>query len=132
MCNPTQSANSSVALLWHAQTPHPGSAMRCSSRFASASLSSRVLVAGKCAMTIGSALSAANGSRSAALHCLNNNLGVSISRVRDSTYIAHRSHRIISHDRGPGSDVPSCYEPGLDVRVISGERPRPRIALTLK
>src|SRR3979490_28234 len=71
--------NSPVALISDAHAPHRRSAMRRSQRSANASLSSRVNGDGKCAIAMGSALSAANGSRSAALHCLKSNLCVSNS-----------------------------------------------------
>jgi hypothetical protein len=78
-CKPTNPMNSREAFSSAAQNPQPRSRIKDSQRSAIASLSARVSRAGKNAITLESALSAANGSRSAGVHCRKKRRSVSNS-----------------------------------------------------
>ncbi len=85
VCKPTNPMNSREAFNSAAQNPQPRSRIKDSQRSAIASLSARVSGAGKNSITLESAFNAANGSRSAGLHCrrrrrsVSNSMGSTIS-----------------------------------------------------
>ncbi|GAA4191289.1 hypothetical protein GCM10023074_09310 [Microbispora amethystogenes] len=75
-CNPVKPMNTPSASTAH--QPNPRSSNTASTRSTSASLSSRVSVAGKCSMTTGSAFSAAKGSLSSSRQRRSTSLSVSM------------------------------------------------------
>jgi hypothetical protein len=51
---------------------------------------------------------------------------------RKLTGNTNRSRRSISYDGSPCTNVPSCYQTGINVRIIRGKCPSVRVALPLK
>ena len=79
VCKPTNPINSRESFNSAAQNPQPRCRINDSQRSAMASLSARVRHAGKNSITLGSAFIAANGSRSAGVHCRKKRRSVSNS-----------------------------------------------------